>query len=243
MSRKAPIFSLIVLRRDGFGTGFSQNISRNPLREALVKAIGGKLLGDSRRRLLIPSLNAARGEIYIYKTRHHKELKTDWRVPAINVALATSAAPSYFPIHSSINNIPFIEGGIWANNPTGLAAIEAVTLLGQRPADVRILSLGCTQCPVDLRPRFAGKLGWSRKALEAAISGQSGGSMGIAHMLIGHPAVIRVDPVVDSKLASLDRTKSIKDLAGLGYSEARQQKSALDPVFFQEEAAEFTPPS
>ena len=215
--------------------------SQEPLRIALNKAIGGKLLGDSRHRLLVPSLNAATGEIYIYKTRHHEKLKTDWKVSAVEVALATSAAPSYFPVHSSINSIPFIDGGIWANNPTGLAAVEAVTLLAQRPEDVRILSLGCTYCPVDLRPRFEGKLGWAKKALEAAMSGQAGGSMGTACMIVGHPNVIRINPAVDGKLGSLDRIKSISDLKGLGYSEARQHKPALEPVFFQEVAPEFTP--
>jgi patatin-like phospholipase/acyl hydrolase len=215
--------------------------SQEPLRTALNRAIGGKLLGDSSRRLLVPSLNAATGEIYIYKTRHHEELRTDWKVPAVEVALATSAAPSYFPVHASITNIPFIDGGIWANNPTGLAAVEAVTLLAQRPENVRILSLGCTYCPVDLRPRFAGKLGWARKALEAAMSGQEGGSLGTACMIVGHPNVIRVNPAVDSRLAALDRVRSIADLKGLGYGEARQRKPTLLPMFFSEAAPAFVP--
>lgn len=212
-----------------------------PLRDALNKAIGGKILGDSKHRLIIPALNAATGEIYIYKTRHHAKLETDWKIPAVEVALATSAAPTYFPIHRSTINVPFIDGGIWANNPTGLAVVEAVTLLEQAPSQLRVLSLGCTYCPVDFRPKSGGKFGWARKAVEAAMSGQSGGSMGTAYMIAGHPSVVRVDPAVRKGFAELDKARAIPDLEGLGYSEARQRRTELKPVFFVEPAQKFKP--
>lgn len=215
--------------------------SAEPLRSALSAAVGGKILGDSKSRLIIPALNAATGEIYIYKTRHHSKLKTDWRMSAVDVALSTSAAPSYFPIHRSISGVPFIDGGIWANNPTGLAVIEAITLLAQTPREIRVLSLGCTCCPVDLRPQFAGKLGWSKKAIEAAMSGQSGGAMGTAAMIVGHENIERVDPFVAENFASLDSAHRIADLIGLGNSEARQRRTRLEPIFFVEPAPAFEP--
>ena len=220
---------------------FVSKYQPEPLRDALNKAIGAKVLGDSKHRLIIPTLNAATGEIYIYKTRHHTKLKTDWRVPAVEVALATSAAPTYFPVHRSTINVPFIDGGIWANNPTGLAVVEAVTLLEQAPSEIRVLSLGCGYCPVDLRPKFAGKFGWASKAIEAAMSGQSGGSMGTAYMIAGHSSVVRVNPVVPNSLAALDATRAIPDLEGLGYSEARQKRPELQPVFFNQPAPTFEP--
>ena len=220
---------------------FSTKYQPGPLREALVRAFGGKVLGDSKHRLLIPALNAANGKIYIYKTRHHPKLETDWRVAAVEVALSTSAAPSYFPIHRSTINVPFIDGGIWANNPTGLAVVEAISLLQRPSSEIRVLSLGCTYCPVDLRPKFTGKLGWANKAIEAAMSGQSGESMGTAYMIAGHPNVKRVDPPVEKGFAGLDKASAIADLEGLGYSEARQWRPELKPVFFAEPAPRFEP--
>ena len=67
-----------------------------PLREALVTAFGDRRLGESRNRLLIPSLNLAAERVHIYKTSHHAKLVHDYKLPAVEVALATVAAPTYF---------------------------------------------------------------------------------------------------------------------------------------------------
>jgi len=44
-----------------------------------------------------------------------------------------------------------IDGGIWANNPTGLAVVEALTLLNIPRTEIEVLSLGCTHEISDLR--------------------------------------------------------------------------------------------
>ena len=82
-------------------------------------------------------------EVYIYKTAHHPRLKTDYRKPALDAAMATAAAPTFFERHRTIDTVGLLDGGVWANNPIGVAAVEATTLLGWRGQDLRILSLGC----------------------------------------------------------------------------------------------------
>src|SRR3546814_15842338 len=60
----------------------------------------------------------------------------------VTAALATAAAPVYFrPLREG--GYTFVDGGIWANNPTMLAVIEALTAfdVGRDPIDV--LSIGC----------------------------------------------------------------------------------------------------
>jgi hypothetical protein len=39
--------------------------------------------------------------VYIYKTAHHPRLETDYRVPALDAAMATAAAPTFLKPHCS----------------------------------------------------------------------------------------------------------------------------------------------
>src|ERR1700676_3444430 len=48
-----------------------------PLREALVSVFGNRRLGESKKRLLVPSLNLAAERVHIYKTSHHPKLVHD----------------------------------------------------------------------------------------------------------------------------------------------------------------------
>ena len=63
-----------------------------PLRNALQNVLGDKRLGDCTKRLVVPSFNLDKNEVYLFKTPHHKRLKRDWRVPLWKVAMATTAA-------------------------------------------------------------------------------------------------------------------------------------------------------
>ncbi len=75
----------------------SRKYAQEPLKSALHKCTGEKLLGDSKKRLVIPSYNLDKDEVYLFKTPHHERLTRDWRVPMWKVGLATSAAPTYSP--------------------------------------------------------------------------------------------------------------------------------------------------
>jgi patatin-like phospholipase/acyl hydrolase len=66
-------------------------------------------LGESRTRLVIPSLNLETGEVHVYKTAHHPRFEVEYKERAVEVALATAAAPTYFPTHRSAKGIPFID--------------------------------------------------------------------------------------------------------------------------------------
>ena len=101
------------------------------------------------------------GEVYIHKTAHHPRFERDYRERVVDVALATAAAPTYFPTHRSAAGLPLIDGGMWANNPTGLATVEAIGVLGWERTSLRVLSLGCTEEPVDARAAIRYSLGWS----------------------------------------------------------------------------------
>ena len=77
------------------------------LREKLTDCFGRKKLGDSTKRLVIPCLNLETGAVHVYKTAHHSRLLRDYKEEVVEVALATSAAPTYFPPHRSPTGVPF----------------------------------------------------------------------------------------------------------------------------------------
>lgn len=89
----------------------------------------------------------------------------------VDAALATSAAPSYFPPHRVKSNSYdygyFVDGGVFANNPSVSAIAE---VLNQNPAiglqDIRMLSLGTGNNPEGIppasitSPQFWGAWNW-----------------------------------------------------------------------------------
>ena len=223
--------------------GFSK-YSNIPLKEALKKCFGDKKLGDSKKRLVIPSLNLENGEVYIYKTAHHCRLERDYKEKAVDVALATAAAPTYFPTHRSSTGVPLIDGGMWANNPVGMAVVEAITVLNWPRDSIKVLSLGCTIEPLNVnwgRKIPLGKSYWVSKLLDVFMHAQAHGSLGTAKLLAGHDNIIRIDQDVSHGKFDLDKTNEIDSLKGLGHSNARHALPKLREVFLGDHTEQFIP--
>src|SRR6202140_48322 len=70
--------------------------SAEPLRKALKGVFGDKRLKDSKCRLLIPAYDVVAGRVYLFKTRHDPRFIFDQDALAVEVALATAAAPTFF---------------------------------------------------------------------------------------------------------------------------------------------------
>jgi hypothetical protein len=104
--------------------------SSQPLRHSLEEVLGRRRLGESRTRLVIPAWHPVLERVYIYKTAHHPRLETDYKQLAIDAAMATAAAPTFLKPHMTESAVELIDGGVWANNPIGVAAIEAIGMLG-----------------------------------------------------------------------------------------------------------------
>jgi patatin-like phospholipase/acyl hydrolase len=217
---------------------------RQPLERALQDAFGERRLGESTKRLVVPALNLETGEVHVYKTSHHERFVMDYKVPVVEVALATAAAPTYFPTYRSAAGVPLVDGGVWANNPVGAAVVEALGVLGWSADELRVLSLGCTTEPLQAKPHEARRLGlgyWLPKLVSVFMAGQSSASLGTAQLLAGHDHVVRISPVVPNRRFRLDAPRDIESLRGLGASEARKAWPSLQRVFLGEPAAPFVP--
>ena len=134
-----------------------------------------------------------------------------------------------------------VDGGVWANNPTGLAVVEAVGVLGWPRESLRVLSLGCTSEPLGIgRARFLalGASYWATRIVDLFMSAQSFSSLGTAYVLTSHEAVLRVDPAAPAGRFGLDAHKETESLKVLGASEARKELPRVRSMFIDEGNAE-----
>lgn len=100
--------------------------SAEPLRKILENMFGETTMGDAKNLLCIPSYNLIEGKPRIFKFPHKEgRFFMDKDIKMVDVALATSAAPTYLPIHEH-NNILYADGGLWANNPSLCGLLEAL---------------------------------------------------------------------------------------------------------------------
>jgi hypothetical protein len=231
-------------RLSGLRGIFRPRYDPRPLREALTEKFGDRTLGESTKRLVVPSLNLETGDVYIFKTAHHERFERDYKVAAVTVAMATAAAPVYFPAHRTAAGTPLVDGGMWANNPTGMAVVEALGVLRWSADDLHVLSLGCTTAPFTMGRGPLDSLGlgrWAFKVADVFMAAQSSASLGTAAVLIGHDRIHRVSPSVANGRFSLDGVREIVSLKGLGDAEARKSLPSLRPVFFREPVEEFVP--
>lgn len=217
---------------------------REPLAKAVQETFGGKQLADSKTRLVIPSLNLETGEVYIFKTSHIPHLQRDFKERMATVALATAAAPVFFPTYRSASGIPLVDGGMWANNPSGMAAVEAVGYLKWPCDEIKLLSIGCTTEPLHIRwidRASPGLMNWARGIVDVFMKAQASASHGTAQILVGHDNVYRFSPTVGKGRFALDSIRGIQALRGLGDDEARKALRTVREVFFTEHAEPFVP--
>ena len=130
MLQKPKIFSSNWKRLGTFGNlmlGFKQAIckskySQESLQEALTSVFGSKTISESHNLLCIPAYNLTDASPRIFK-RDYGSLNQDNNKTYVDVALATSAAPTYFPI-KEINKFDYVDGGLFANNPVLVGLTE-----------------------------------------------------------------------------------------------------------------------
>ena len=214
------------------------------LRVTLEREFGERSLGQSSTRLVIPAYHSDRRDVYVFKTAHHPRFELDWKVRAVDVALATAAAPTYFPAHLVKNGAVLVDGGVWANNPVGIAVVEAVAVL-EWPADsLYVLSIGCTESTYAI-PSKPGQIDLAFTQAEIFLQGQSKGAVGMAKLLTRHSEsnkrLFRYQPSVEHNAFALDGVEHINRLRSLGAAEARHALPDLKEIFFSEPVDIFQP--
>jgi uncharacterized protein len=152
------------------------------LKAALKSIFERKKIADSQNLLCIPSYSITDARPWVFKYDHKEgKLDRDNKALCVDVALATSAAPTYFPLSEIdyYDKKQFIDGGVWANNPTVVGVIEALTYFvgeGREFDSIEVLSISSLNSTagksIGLK-RHRSFIKWRNDLFDTSIVGQS----------------------------------------------------------------------
>jgi hypothetical protein len=169
---------LALLRQTLCGGKFSDK----PLRRALEQMFQNRTMGDSHCLLCIPTYDLTHGTYGVFKFDHPEgQLQRHNPLLMVDVALATSAAPTFFPLAQIAreNNTQYVDGGVWANNPSLVGFTEALWYFvgaGKAYTHLHLLSIaslnsGSGKSPLLNRRRSF--LKWAPDLFDLSLIGQS----------------------------------------------------------------------
>lgn len=206
------------------------------LKDMIAELVGNDTyIGDLKQKVLVPAVNLTKGSPQVFKTPHHPRLVRDWKIPIVDVAMATSAAPSYFPLHT-IGSERFADGGMYANSPDDLAIHEAQHFLDQKLEDVEVLSIGTTTSKFSFPASISNDMSWldwikEERAISVMIAAQQMNTDFMMRHRLG-TGYIRIDAEPSAAQIpnmTLDNANPqvAKDLMGLAEASLRRHIPAL----------------
>jgi len=171
-------------------------ILKNRLMDLFGDMTLADIYNDSKVSLCIPCIDAVTQKSVVIKTPHAAYITRDGNRKAVDVCMATSAAPFYFPMaalpRTEVSGYDiFVDGGLWANNPVLVGLVEALDL-AEKDQPIEIVSVGTCNPPEGqtLQPEdcHRGVFGWGAgaTALTLSLEAQAFGHASIASKLSSH---------------------------------------------------------
>lgn len=112
-----------------FEPAIRSRYEKNALKSVLNEVLGGKTLGQITIPLLLPATDIGNGGVHVFKSNYSSEFTRDSSVLLKDAVLASCSAPTYFD-PTTVNEYLLVDGGLWANNPSLAAVIDAQKRLG-----------------------------------------------------------------------------------------------------------------
>ncbi|WP_122847315.1 CBASS cGAMP-activated phospholipase [Pseudomonas viridiflava] len=212
------------------------------LRQLLTEVYGEKTLAaDSLCRLVIPTVRAKQGQAEAIVTPHSPDRTAYRDISAVDAALASSAAPTFFDESTWEGPIAletFLDGGVWANNPILPALAEAVRYL-KIPLDrIDVLSIGTLSSESDFTDQLGkGKAGWAPHSVDLFFAAQEHGALALAESFLGPTRHLRVNQQTPVEI-KLDDVEAIQEMAARGNEAGKEHFAEVRSRFFDGHHAE-----
>lgn len=238
---KWPYNFYLNARRVLWGTKYSGKA----LEAALIREFGSLTLAESKTLLCIPAFNITTGDRRIFKKDYNSFTEDSCR-KYVDIAMATSAAPTYLPVRN-IGSGQFADGGLWANNPilTGLVEFLYSFKDDSRFDGVQILSISSMEKSSGECKKRCNRSFWSWKdtLFDDYSVGQSKSALFLLDKLkdnltfpleyvrIANPSLSEKQAhVIDMDNASHKALEALKDI---GYNVAMKEKmkSKIQEIF------------
>lgn len=250
-----PIVKWLLLRRTGqdFDDFFRARYCPFALEDAFDHGFGSTTLGEIvNTRLIVPTVNLSMGKSHLFRSPHLPGIQGDNDVRLVDVLLAATAAPTYFPHKVLPNGQAYCDGGLWAVNPSVLAIAEAMKIkqLCDREtcdpdydtSDIRVLSIGTGDMRYSLSPpgADAGIIYWAQHVADVMTNLQVEGVQSPLSFFLGERYQAINFELPDNSW-SLDNTDNIEELFRLGRTKATQDFEQLAQKFFNTPKSQFVP--
>jgi len=236
---------------EGLDAAFRARFCPHTLQHAFNEGFGDNTLKSVEfTRLIIPTVNLTKGEPHVFRSRHLPKGVHDQDHKLSEVVIAATAAPTYFP-HRQLGDSSYIDGAVWASDPSLLAVAEAIRIQqfeGQNKsepeflaADVHLLSVGTGRAEYSLSPpgSDAGILYWASRVADVMGTSQVQG--------IHLPLIFFLGDRyqhINFKMPEpwgLDAVENIPKLFAMGKERAAETFDRVDERFFKHTRRPFSP--
>ena len=203
------------------------------LERAVREIFGDRTINDARVPVCIPSYELTNAYPRIWKDEHAAHLHWWGDQPAWRIALASAAAPLYFPAMQVLEGDSHVDGGLYANNPVLVGLTEAVHVFNQPLDRIRVLSIGAGERAERIPQSHAVRMGlwqWRSALYEHILGAQARGAHEIARRLLTAGQYERVNIPLERNYR-LDDYRSALTLREPGAQEARTRGDDLRDRF------------
>jgi patatin-like phospholipase/acyl hydrolase len=217
------------------------------LRAALDEVFADRKIEDAKTRLVIPAVDLTRGQTIVFKTPHMPDLFRDRHYRVVDVLMATTAAPTYFPHAVIKEGSAYVDGGLWANNPSMVAIAEVLRIREKANRDdvdqpiaqesIHLLSVGTGKASYFAKPPAggAGAMWWAPHLFNISSVAQSQGINFQAQYILGD-RLRRIDYDLPDGRWSLDSVDMLAEMTKIGHERSSENLAALRPIFFEQKA-------
>ena len=248
-----PIANWIFNNRTGgsLDSAFQARFSPDALEKSFDEGFGKNTLGDIKcTRLIMPAVNLSKGQPHVFRSTHLPKAIHDKDIPIAEAIIASTAAPTYFP-HRQIGEYAYVDGGVWAADPSMLSVAEAIRIQQFQKQlapdaeittnDIHLLSIGTGRAQFSLKPpgNDAGLIYWASRVADVMGTSQAQGVHLPLKFFLGDR--YRHVNFKMTEAWGLDEVQHIPQLFAMGESRAAETFDEVNREFFQHERPCFVP--